>query len=101
MVICAEAGLSLDASLTRVSRELEPTWPEISEELGITAAEPTFLPEWRQAVENLNERTNLASVRAVVNTLLQTAKVGRPLAQSLCGLAASYREARITEAEAK
>ncbi|TMJ62179.1 MAG: type II secretion system F family protein [Alphaproteobacteria bacterium] len=71
MVICAEAGLSLDASLTRVSRELEPTWPEISEELGITAAELTFLPERRQAFENLRV------------------------------LAAEFREARITRAEEK
>jgi tight adherence protein C len=101
MVICAEAGLSLDASLTRVARELEPTWPDISEELGITAAELTFLPERRQAFENLNERTNLASVRGVVNTLLQTAKFGTPLAQSLRVLAAEYREARITRAEEK
>jgi tight adherence protein C len=101
MVICAEAGLSLDASLTRVARELEPTWPDVSEELGITAAELTFLPERRQAFENLNERTNLASVRGVVNTLLQTAKFGTPLAQSLRVLAAEYREARITRAEEK
>jgi tight adherence protein C len=41
LVICAEAGLSLDASLIRVSRELELTWPELSEEFGITAAELT------------------------------------------------------------
>jgi len=101
LVICAEAGLSLDASLTRVSRELEPTWPEISEELGITAAELTFLPERRQAFENLNGRTNLATIRGVVNTLLQTAKFGTPLAQSLRVLAAEYREARITRAEEK
>ena len=101
LVICAEAGLSLDASLTRVSRELEPTWPEISEELGITAAELTFLPERRQAFENLNGRTNLAAVRGVVNTLLQTAKFGTPLAQSLRVLAAEYREARIVRAEEK
>ncbi|MBV9014574.1 MAG: type II secretion system F family protein [Alphaproteobacteria bacterium] len=101
LVICAEAGLSLDASLTRVSRELEPTWPEISEELGITAAELTFLPERRQAFENLNTRTNLSSIRGVVNTLLQTAKFGTPLAQSLRVLAAEFREARITRAEEK
>jgi tight adherence protein C len=101
MVICAEAGLSLDASLTRVSRELEPTWPEISEELGITAAELTFLPERRQAFENLNGRTNLASIRGVVNTLLQTAKFGTPLAQSLRVLAAEYRDERIVRAEEK
>jgi tight adherence protein C len=101
LVICAEAGLSLDAALVRVSRELELTWPELSEEFGITAAELTYLPERRLAFENLNSRTNMASVRGVVNTLLQTAKFGTPLAQSLRILAAEFREARIIRAEEK
>jgi tight adherence protein C len=101
LVICAEAGLSLDASLMRVSRELELTWPELSEEFGITAAELTYLPERKLAFENLNNRTNMASIRGVVNTLLQTAKFGTPLAQSLRILAAEFREARITRAEEK
>jgi tight adherence protein C len=101
LVICAEAGLSLDASLQRVSRELELTWPELSEEFGLTAAELTYMPERRQAFENLNARTNMASIRGVVNTLLQTAKFGTPLAQSLRILAAEFREARITRAEEK
>jgi tight adherence protein C len=99
LVICAEAGLSLDASLLRVARELEATWPELSEEFGITAAELTYLPERRLAFENLNNRTNMMSIRGVVNTLLQTAKFGTPLAQSLRILAAEFREARITRAE--
>jgi tight adherence protein C len=101
MVICAEAGLSLDATLNRVSRELENTWPELAEELSITAAELTFLPDRRQAFENLNQRTDLSSVRGVVNTLMQTAKFGTPLAQSLRVLAAEYRDARIFRAEEK
>ncbi len=101
LVICAEAGLSLDASLMRVSRELENTWPELSEEFGITAAELTYLPERKLAFDNLNARTNMASIRGVVNTLLQTAKFGTPLAQSLRILAAEFREARITRAEEK
>src|SRR6478672_8795512 len=49
MVICAEAGLSLDTTLVRVSRELGSTWPELAEEFGITAAELTFLPDRRMA----------------------------------------------------
>jgi tight adherence protein C len=101
LVICAEAGLSLDAALVRVSRELEMTWPELSEEFGITAAELTYLPERKLAFDNLNARTNMASIRGVVNTLLQTAKFGTPLAQSLRILAAEFREARITRAEEK
>jgi len=101
LVICAEAGLSLDAALVRVARELEMTWPELSEEFGITAAELTYLPERKQAFDNLNARTNMGSVRGVVNTLLQTAKFGTPLAQSLRILAAEFRENRITRAEEK
>jgi tight adherence protein C len=101
LVICAEAGLSLDAALVRVSRELEMTWPELSEEFAITAAELTYLPERSTAFDNLNTRTNMASIRGVVNTLLQTAKFGTPLAQSLRVLAAEFREARMTRAEEK
>jgi tight adherence protein C len=101
MVICAEAGLSLDATLARVSRELGNTWPELAEELGITAAELTFLPERRMAFENLNARTNSDGIRGVVNTLQQTAKFGTPLAQSLRVLAAEMRTARMTRAEEK
>ena len=101
MVICAEAGLSLDATLIRVSRELEGTWPELSEELGITAAELTFLPDRRQAFENLTARTDMSSIKGVVNTLTQTAKFGTPLAQSLRVLAAEFRDARMFKAEEK
>jgi tight adherence protein C len=101
MVICAEAGLSLDATLVRVSRELGNTWPELAEELGITAAELTFLPERRMAFENLTARTDSDGIRGVVNTLQQTAKFGTPLAQSLRVLAAEMRQARMTRAEEK
>jgi tight adherence protein C len=101
MVICAEAGLSLDATLSRVSRELGNTWPELAEEFGITSAELTFLPERRMAFENLVARTDSEGIRGVVNTLQQTAKFGTPLAQSLRVLAAEMRQARMTRAEEK
>jgi tight adherence protein C len=101
LVICAEAGLSLDASLIRVSRELGNGSPELAEELAITAAELTFLPDRRMAFDNLNTRTNSEGIRAVVNTLQQTAKFGTPLAQSLRVLAAEMRAARMTRAEEK
>ena len=101
MVICAEAGLSLDTTLVRVSRELGSTWPELAEEFGITAAELTFLPDRRMAFDNLNNRTDSDGIRGVVNTLQQTAKFGTPLAQSLRVLATEMRAARMTRAEEK
>ncbi len=61
----------------------------------------SFLPERRQALENLNTRTNMREFRGVVNTLLQTEKYGTPLAQSLRVLAAEYRADRLMKAEEK
>ena len=101
LVICAEAGLSLDATLVRVSRELAGSFPELAEELAITAAELTFLPDRRGAFDNLNSRTDCEGIRAIVNTLQQTAKFGTPLAQSLRILSAESRTARLTRAEEK
>jgi tight adherence protein C len=101
MVICTEAGLSLDATLLRVSRELAASWPELAEELAITAAELTFLPDRRMAFDNLSSRTDSDAIRAVVNTLQQTAKFGTPLAQSLRVLSDESRTARMTRAEEK
>ncbi|MGH7039845.1 MAG: type II secretion system F family protein [Stellaceae bacterium] len=101
MIICAEAGLSLDASLVRISRELGNTWLELADELGIAAAELTFLPDRRQAFDNLASRTTCEGLRAVVNTLQQTAKFGTPLAQSLRVLATEMRTLRMTKAEEK
>lgn len=101
LVICAEAGLSLDAALERVARELAPSNEVLSEEIGITAVELTFLPERRQALQNLAKRTDLPAVRAVVSTLAQTEKYGTPLAQSLRVLSTEFREHRMLRAEEK
>jgi tight adherence protein C len=101
MVICAEAGLSLDSALTRVAREIGPSCPELADELGLTSVELGFLPERRQALENLNQRTDMPAIRGVVNTLQQTEKYGTPLAQSLRVLAAEFRNERLMKAEEK
>ena len=101
LVICAGAGLSLDGSLQRVSRELGKSWPELAEEFTLTAVELTFLAERRQALENLMQRVDLAPIRAVVSTLQQTEKFGTPLVQSLRILASEFRDQRMLKAEEK
>ncbi len=101
LVICAEAGLALDAALTRVAREMEPSCPEVADEIGLTAVELGFLPDRRKALENLVKRVKLPSIRGVVNTLMQTEKYGTPLAQSLRVLGAEYRNERMLKAEEK
>ena len=101
LVICAEAGQTLDAALGRVSREMAEACPEIADEFGLTALELSLLPERRQALDHLNNRTDLASLRGVVNTLLQTERYGTPLAQSLRVLSAEFRNDRLMKAEEK
>lgn len=100
-VICAEAGLSLDAAMTRVGREIGGSWPELADELGLTAIELGFLPNRRDALVNLSRRVDLASIRGLVNTLVQTEKYGTPLAQALRVLAAEFRDTRMMKAEEK
>ena len=101
MVICAEAGLSLDATLLRVSQEMEKSAPELADELSLTGLELGFLPDRRKALQNLALRVDLAGVRGVVNTLLQAERYGTPLAQSLRVMSADSRNERIMKAEEK
>jgi tight adherence protein C len=101
LVICAEAGLSLDAALTRVAREMGPSAPELADEVGLTAIELGFLPNRRQALLNLVRRADLPPIRAVINTLTQTERYGTPLAHSLRVLAAEFRDDRMMRAEEK
>jgi tight adherence protein C len=101
LVICAESGLSLDVALERVANEIGGANAELAEELSLTSIELGFLPDRRQALLNLNRRTNLPSIRGVVNTLLQTEKYGTPLSQSLRVLANEFRDQRLLKAEEK
>lgn len=101
MTICAEAGLSLSATLDRVSRELALSYQEMSEELSLTAIEIGFLPDRNKALSNLAERCKLQEVRGIVSVLIQTEKYGTPIAQALRVLSAEFRQARMLRAEAK
>ena len=101
MVICAEAGLSLDATLERVGRELRGSWPEFADEISLTSIELGFMPERRLALVNLTKRVPLPGIKALVNTLLQTERYGTPLATALRVLSAELRNNRLMKAEEK
>lgn len=101
MVICAEAGLTLDTALNRVTQEMGKSAPELADEFGLASIELGFLPDRRQALANLAERVPLPSVRGVVTTLVQTERYGTPLAMSLRVLSAEFRNERMMKAEEK
>jgi tight adherence protein C len=101
LVICAEAGLTIDAAFNRVAKELGRAYPELGDEFSLTAIELSFLTERRQAFENLAYRVNLDSVKGVVTTMIQTEKYGTPLASALRVLSAEFRNERMMRAEEK
>ncbi len=72
LVICAEAGLTVDAAFNRVARELGKAYPELGDEFALTSIELGFLTDRRSAFENLANRIDLEAVRGVVTTMIQT-----------------------------
>jgi tight adherence protein C len=101
LVICAEAGLTVEAGFNRVAKELGRAFPEMADEMALTAIELGFLQDRRAAFDNLSKRVELQAVRAVVTTLVQTEKYGTPLASSLRVLSAEFRNERMMKAEEK
>ena len=101
LVICAEAGLTVDTAFNRVAKELGRAYPELGDEFALTSIELAFLSERRQAFENLSFRVNLESVRGVVTTMIQTERYGTPLASALRVLSAEFRNERMMRAEEK
>ncbi|HEX3970243.1 MAG TPA: type II secretion system F family protein [Stellaceae bacterium] len=101
LVICAEGGLSLDGALSRVAREFRRFLPEMADELGLTAIELGFLPQRRDALDNLAKRVDIPGMHSLTHTLIQTERYGTPLAQSLRALSSELREERMLKAEEK
>jgi tight adherence protein C len=101
LVICAEAGLTVDAAFNRVAKELGRAYPELGDEFALTAIELSFLTERRQAFENFAYRVDLEAVKGVVTTMIQTERYGTPLASALRVLSAEFRNERMMRAEEK
>jgi tight adherence protein C len=101
MLICVESGMSIESAFTRVAGEIGTQSPELAEELELTTAELSYLPDRRQAFDNLAKRCGHAGVKAVATALNQAEKYGTPLGQALRVTATENREMRMQEAERK
>ena len=99
LVICAEAGLSLDQAIEQVSEDLRSSNPAVAEEFAITASEMRVLSNRGEALENFARRTGVASLRSIIATLNQAIRFGTPLAQSMRILGAEMRNARLLRIE--
>jgi tight adherence protein C len=99
LLICVESGMSIEAAFRRVSVEIGSQSIPLAEELTLTTAELSYLPDRRQAYENLARRTGLEGVKAVCLALQQAERYGTPLGTTLRVLAQENRDMRMSEAE--
>jgi tight adherence protein C len=101
MLICVESGMSIETAFSRVAAEIGSQSAELAEELALTTAELSYLPDRRQAFDNLARRCGHNGVKAVATALNQAEKYGTPLGQALRVAANENREMRMQEAERK
>jgi tight adherence protein C len=101
LLICVESGISIEAAFRRVSQEVGSQSVALAEELTLTTAELSYLPDRRQAYENLAKRTDLEGVKSVCVALQQAERYGTPLGQTLRVMAQENRDMRMLEAEKK
>jgi tight adherence protein C len=101
MLICVESGMSIEPAFSKVAQEIGLQSADLAEELALTTAELSYLPERSQAFDNLARRCGHPGVKAVSAALNQAEQYGTPLGQALRVTAQENRDMRMMEAEKK
>jgi len=101
LLICVEAGMSIEAAIAKVSQEIGTSSIELAEELSLLSAELSYLPDRRMAYENLGKRTNHPGVKSVAVAMTQAETYGTPLSAALRVMAKENRDLRLSAAEKK
>ncbi|MGE5512279.1 MAG: type II secretion system F family protein [Bacteroidota bacterium] len=101
LLICVQAGMSIEAAFGKVAKEVTSQSIELAEEFSLTTAELSYLQDRRQAFDNLGKRTGIAGIKAVATALIQAERYGTPVSQALRVMAKENRDMRMSEAEKK
>lgn len=101
LLICVQSGMSVEAALAKVTRDISSQSIALAEELSLTMAELAYLPSRWRAYQNLGDRTGLPAVKLIAAALAQAERYGTSISQALTAAALECREARIEEAEKK
>ena len=83
MIVCIEAGSSIDQSIVKTSDELDITWPALAEEMRLITTEMRAGKPRLEAFKNFASRTKVDEVRSLVAMLVQTDRFGTSIAQAL------------------
>jgi tight adherence protein C len=101
LLICVEAGMSIESAIQKVSQEIGGSSIDLAEELTLLSAELSYLPDRRMAYEGLAKRTNHPGVKSVATAMTQAETYGTPLGAALRTMAKENREMRLSAAEKK
>jgi len=99
LVICIEAGLSLDQATARTAEELKTAQPELCDEFGVLVLEQRAGRARSDAWKHLAERTAVESLRNLVSVLVQSEQFGTSVAKTLRQHADTLRAQRIQHVE--
>ncbi len=101
LLICVQAGMSIEAAMNKVSNEIGARSIELAEEFGLTTAELSYLPERGKPMRTLVSEPAIAVIKAVGTSLIQAESYGTAIGQVLRVLAKESRDMRMCEAEKK
>ncbi|TGD64696.1 type II secretion system F family protein [Tabrizicola sp. WMC-M-20] len=101
MLVCVEAGQSLDQSIIRVGNEARNGYPALAEEFETVAQEVKAGKERIAVLRDMSERVGLSDITSFVTTLIQSASFGTSIADALRVYSAEMRDKRIMRAEEK
>ena len=101
MLVCVEAGQSLDQSIMRVAKESRAGYPALADEFDIVANEVKAGKERVTVLKDMSERVGVADVASFVTTLVQSATFGTSIAEALRVYSAEMRDKRVMRAEEK
>ncbi|MCL4065692.1 type II secretion system F family protein [Pseudomonas sp. GX19020] len=101
MLVCVEAGQSLDQSIIRVGRESRAGYPALADEFDLVAQEVKAGKERTQVLRDMSDRVGIPDVASFVTTLVQSATFGTPVAEALRVYSADMRDKRVMRAEEK
>ncbi len=101
LLVCAEAGQSLDQSIARVGRELRTGYPVLAEEFETVSLEIKAGKDRQEVLRDMGERCGNVDIRAFVNVLIQSATYGTSVIDALRVYAAEMRDKRVMLAEEK
>jgi tight adherence protein C len=101
MLVCVEAGQSLDQSIIRIATEAKAGYPALAEEFEMVAHEVKAGKERVVVLRDMSERVGLPDITSFVTTLIQSSSFGTSIADALRVYSAEMRDKRVMRAEEK